>query len=215
MKKHFVTGLVVLLPLALTFWIVTFVIGLLTDPFVGIAEVLLTNLAVQRPEVIEYGSKLLALVFLLLLIIGIGAIGRYFFFKYLMKLSDAILHRIPLISTVYKTSQEFIHTVMTGSNQSFKQVVLVPFPHANAWCIGLVTRDDFEIDGRLAVFVPTTPNPTSGFLVMYKKEEMRHVDMKVEEALRYVLSCGVLLSPAQKNSQPPFRTLAQTPPVQV
>jgi uncharacterized membrane protein len=205
MRKYFATGLVILLPIALTFWIVSFIIGILTDPFLGLAEFMLTSVGIHSHEALAYGGKLLALLFLLALIVGIGAVGRYFFFKYLIIISDAILHRIPFISAVYKTSQEFIQTLFNKSNQSFKQVVLVPFPHADVWSIGLITRDDFEIDGRVAVFVPTTPNPTSGFLLMYRRDQLQLLDMKADEALRYILSCGVLLSTDQKNSVSPFK----------
>ena len=103
-----------------------------------------------------------------------------------------------MISTVYKTSQELIQTVLTTSNKSFKQVVLVPYPTAESWCVGLVTRDDFDIENRVAVFIPTTPNPTSGCLIMFKKEQVIPIQLTVEEALRYVISCGVLLTPFKR-----------------
>lgn len=203
MKKYFITGLVVLLPLALTFWIVSFIVGLLTDPFLGAARNILETIGIKQvhffflssEQLFDYLSKILVLVFLVAFISLIGWIGRYFFFTYILKLGDAILHKIPLISTVYKTSQEFIQTILTSTNKSFKQVVLVPFPHKSALSIGLVTRDDMEIDNRVAVFVPTTPNPTSGFLILFSKDEVIPIDMKVEEAMRYVISCGVLLTP--------------------
>lgn len=206
MRKYFATGVVVLLPLALTFWIVSFIISLLTTPFLGIAETLLRALGLTdasffffTPEqVLKLSSQVLVLIFLFLIIVGIGAVGRHFFFKYLIQLSDALLRKIPLISSVYKTSQELIQTVLTTSNKSFKQVVAVPFPTADSWCIGLVTRDDLDGENRIAVFVPTTPNPTSGFLVMFRKEQVVPLDMKVEEALRYVISCGVLMTPFKK-----------------
>src|ERR1700685_808203 len=118
MKKYFVTGLVVLLPLALTFWIVSFILGLLTEPFLGVAEAVLKAFDITSREALDLGSTFLALVFLFLLIITIGAIGRYFFFKYLIQLSDAILHRIPLISPVYKTSKELIQTVFKQDSTS-------------------------------------------------------------------------------------------------
>lgn len=206
MKKYFATGIVVLLPLALTFWIVSFIINVLTRPFVGIAEAILSAIGMQNvsflflsPEqVLQYSSQILVLVFLFAIIVGIGVVGRHFFFKYLMKIGDTILHNIPVISTVYKTSQELIQTILTTSNKSFKQVVLVPFPTPDSWSIGLVTRDDIEIEKRVAVFVPTTPNPTSGFLVMFTRDQIIPLDMKVEEALRYVISCGVLMTPIRK-----------------
>ncbi|MDB6081754.1 MAG: hypothetical protein JWO53_1026 [Chlamydiia bacterium] len=207
MKKYFATGVVVLLPLALTFWIVSFIIGILTTPFLGIAETILSAIGLNRvsflflspQQVLEYSSTVLVLLFLFGIILTIGAVGRHFFFKLLMKVGDKILHKIPVISTVYKTSQELITTILTTSNKSFKQVVMVPFPTADSWCIGLVTRDDAEMGDRIAVFVPTTPNPTSGFLIMFLRDQVIPIDMKVEEALRYVISCGVLLTPIRKS----------------
>jgi len=200
LKKYFVTGLVVLLPLALTYWIVSFILGLLTDPFTGIAVGALKLLGIHSQEALDIGSKLLGLILFFALIIGIGAIGRYFFFKYLLRVSDAILHRIPVVSAVYKTSQELIQTVFKQDSTSFKQVVFVPFPHPGSYAVGLVTQDE-SIDGRVAVFVSTTPNPTTGFLLMYKPEDIIPLNMKVEEALRYIISCGVLMPQIQKTDE--------------
>ncbi len=197
-KKYFITGLVVLLPLALTYWIISFILGVLTDPFTGISVAILKLFGVHSQGVLDVGGKLLGLLLFFGLIISIGAIGRYFFFKYLLKLSDAILHRIPVVSSVYKTSQELIQSVFKQDSTSFKQVVFVPFPHPGAYAVGLVTQEE-SLDGRVAVFVSTTPNPTTGFLLMYKKEDIIPLNMKVEEALRYIISCGVLMPQIQKS----------------
>lgn len=198
MKKYFVTGLVVLLPLALTYWVMSFILGVLTDPFTGIAAATLKLLGVESPEALEFGKKVLSLVFLFAIIITIGAIGRYFLFKYLLQLSDAILHRIPVVSSVYKTSQDLIQSVFKQDSTSFKQVVFVPFPHPGSYTVGLVTQEE-GLEGRMAVFIPTTPNPTSGFLLMFHKDQVIPLNMKVEDALRYVISCGVLLPEVQKS----------------
>lgn len=198
MKKYFVTGLVVLLPLALTYWIVSFILGVLSDPFTGISVTVLSMLGVHSKEVLDLASKVLALGLLFGLIISIGAIGRYFLFKYLLQISDAILHRIPVVSSVYKTSQELIQSVFKQDSTSFKQVVFVSYPHPGAMVVGFVTQEE-SLDGRIAVFVPTTPNPTTGFLLMYRKEDVIPLDMNVEEALRYIISCGVLMPQIQKS----------------
>lgn len=192
MKKYFVTGVIIILPLALTFWIVSIILGILTDPFFDLSKIVLRSLGLSSAEALDLGSKLLALILFFFFITLIGAIGRYFFFKYLMELSDGILHRIPVISTVYKTSKELIQSIFTQDSKSFKQVVFVPFPHAGSRALGLVTQEE-SLDGLIAVFIPTTPNPTSGYLLMYKKEDVVVLDMKVEEALRYIISCGVLM----------------------
>ena len=206
MKKYFATGLVVLLPLALTFYIVSFIVNLFTQPFLNLAESLLKTLGLDGvsflflspDQILRIASQILVLFCIFLVVVAIGAVGRHFFFKYLIRLGDNLLHKIPIVSSVYKTSQELIQTILTTSNRSFKQVVLVPFPTADSWAVGLVTRDDFEIDNRVSVFVPTTPNPTSGFLIMCKKEQIVPVALKVEDALRFVISCGVLTTPFRK-----------------
>ncbi len=197
MKKYFVTGLVVLLPLALTYWIISFILGVLTDPFTGISSTALKLFGIHAKEILDPASKVLALLLLFGLIISIGAIGRYFFFKYLLEISDAILHRIPIVNSVYKTSQELIQSVFKSDSTSFKQVVFVPFPHPGAFAVGFVTQEE-ALNGRVAVFVPTTPNPTTGFLLMFEKSEIIPLEMKVEEAFRYIISCGVLMPQIQK-----------------
>lgn len=196
------TGLVMLLPIALTFWIITSLIGWLTQPFVGIAEKILSAIGLTGTSILFLSaekvllclSQLLVLAFLFFFIILIGAIGRHFFFRYLIRLSDTVLHKIPIISSVYKTSQELIQTILTTDNKAFKQVVLVPFPNADCYSIGLVTREGPAAQHLIPVFVPTTPNPTSGYLIMYDRSKVVPIDMSVEEAFRYIISCGVLVN---------------------
>lgn len=199
--------MVILLPLILTYWIVTFLLTLFTEPFVGIAEQILSLLGLtgvpilflSQEQVLSFVSKMLVLLFLFALIIGIGAVGRYVVFRYMMRLGDAILHKIPVISSVYKTSQELIGTILSTDAKAFKQVVLIPFPHEASYSVGLVTRDEPIFNGRISVFIPTTPNPTSGYLIMYEKEKVIPIDMTVEEALRFVVSCGVLYEPTKRS----------------
>lgn len=201
MKKHIMTGLVMLLPLALTFWIVSFLVNWLTDPFIGMAEGLLRSIGLKgvpflfmsAEQALFWISRLLVLAFLFLFILLVGIIGRYVVFKYLMRAGDTILHRIPVISSVYKTSQELIQTVLNSDNRAFKQVVLVPFPHEECWTIGLVAREAPNAFDRVPVFVPTTPNPTSGYLVMYERSKVKPLKLSIEEAFRYIISAGALL----------------------
>ena len=113
------------------------------------------------------------------------------------------MHRIPIIRTVYKTCQEVINTIFATKTKSFKQVVLVPFPDEGSYSIGLVTQENIpnlakkSCDDLTAVFVPTTPNPTSGFLMMFEEKDLIHLDMKIEDAFKYIISCG--------ECHPPFR----------
>jgi uncharacterized membrane protein len=139
-------------------------------------------------------EKILILLFLFFFVLTIGAIGKQYAIAYLLKLGDSLLHRIPVISSVYKTSQELISTIFTSQNKAFKQVVLVPFPEKGSLIIGLVTKEEAVDPSLVPVFVPTTPNPTSGYLIMYDKKSVIPVNMTVEEAFRYIISCGTLVN---------------------
>ncbi|MBA3237978.1 MAG: DUF502 domain-containing protein [Parachlamydiaceae bacterium] len=207
MKKYLITGLVILLPLALTIILVTFIFNLLTAPFVDFAEDILNYFGLFSSGFLFFTahemklaiSKLMILVFLFFFTVTLGALARWYLIRYLLKVWDFILHRIPFVSTIYKVSQDVIKTIFASDTNSFKQVVMVPFPHADSYSLGLVTRDDLpalhDPNGPplIAVFVPTTPNPTSGFLITYEEKDLIYLDIKIEDAFKCILSCGVLL----------------------
>ncbi|MEC8306694.1 MAG: DUF502 domain-containing protein [Chlamydiota bacterium] len=215
MKRYFLTGLVILLPLAFTVAIFTFCLHFLTKPFIGMVSHFLENfqifpdgfLFLSRQQVVRYSSEMLILLLLFCFTWTLGLIARWFFFKSFLALSDRLLHRIPLINKVYKTTQEIIKTLFVTDKTSFKRVVMVPFPKQGSYVLGLVSRQaprqccDAAGSSLISVLVPTTPNPTTGFLLMYAESELVDVDMKPEEAIKYVVSCGVI-TPDQQNQQP-------------
>lgn len=206
MKKYFITGLVILLPLALTIAIVVFIFNFLTGPFLGIVRTVFDHyhlfeggfFLLNADQIQNLVAKLLILVSLFFIVIGLGFIARWFLFKTFIKFAEYIVKRIPLVSPIYKTCQDVIKTLFTSKTQSFKQVVLVRFPHPNTYSIGLITREEIPSlantshSDAIAVFVPTTPNPTSGFLVMFKPSDLIYLNMKVEDAFKYIISCGVI-----------------------
>lgn len=209
MKKYFVTGLVILLPLTLTIAIVVWLFNLLTVPFSGLIRDIFTHynllqdgfLFLKASQVQQVLSQIIILTLLFSFTVFLGSIARLFFFSYLMNTWNYLIHRIPLISSIYKTCQDVIGTIFTTTNNSFKQVVMVPFPNKETYTIGLVTRDDlppFTTDSEtrhIAVFVPTTPNPTSGFLVIFKETDLIYLDMPIENAFKYIISCGMIATP--------------------
>lgn len=200
MKKYFFTGLVILLPLAVTVALVFFIINFLTHPFIGLIEHFLEKYPwyVNYYRPIHFLLQLTLLLTLFLFTVLLGFLARIVVFKSFLSLYDYILHRIPLVKTVYKASQQVIKTIFGASSQSFKQVVMVKFPTEGAYCIGLISGGAPGICSKtlesplVSVFVPTTPNPTSGFLMMYKEEDLIYLDMKVEDAFKYIISCGVI-----------------------
>lgn len=206
MRKYFVTGLVILLPLALTSAIVLFIVRFLTNPFIGVAENILSQfgllnrgfLLLSPEQTLRYGSQFVILLMLFGVTVLFGFVTRWVFVHWFIRMGDYILHRIPFVNKVYKTTQDVISTVFESQSKAFKQVVMVPFPNKQTWCIGLVTREAPKACSNLAdthlqsVFVPTTPNPTSGYLLMFPEREIIYLDMHVEDAVKFIMSCGVI-----------------------
>jgi uncharacterized membrane protein len=202
MKKYFITGLVILLPLAVTIALVAFIVNFLTQPFIGFVTSLFKNIHIlsfiKSENAILYSSQILILVGLFLFTLALGMIARWFFFKSLISFSDKILHKIPVVNKVYKTSQEIIKTLFASDKNSFKQVVMVPFPKEGTYTLGLVSRESPKEcsnamgETLISILIPTTPNPTTGYLIMYRKSEITYLDMKPEDAIKYIVSCGVI-----------------------
>lgn len=206
MKKYFITGLVILLPLALTIVIVAFFFNFLTGPFLGIIKTLFENnnlfeqgfLFLSSSQIQNLVAKILILISLFFIVLGLGFLARWFLFKTFIKFAEYLVKRIPLVSTIYRTCQDVIKTLFTSKANSFKQVVLVRFPHPNAYSIGFITRtaipslNETSHSDAVAVFVPTAPNPTSGFMVMFKPEDLIYLNMKIEDAFKYIISCGMI-----------------------
>lgn len=205
MKKHFITGLVILLPLVVTIAVIVFLVNLLTEPFVGAVSAGLGKylnhgfLFLSSDQIVRYTAKIIILILLFLFTVGLGMITRWFLINSFIKLGDRILHRIPLVNTVYKTTQDIINTLFVSDKKSFKQVVLVPFPRPDVYVVGLIARESPGACSRavgedlVSVLVPTTPNPTTGFLMMFKRSDILHIDMRPEDAIKYIVSCGVII----------------------
>jgi uncharacterized membrane protein len=201
MKKYFITGLAVLLPLTLTLFIVVFVFNRLTDPFAGITkEILKQNHFLEKtpPQLQHLISQVIIVTLIFFSTVFVGMIGRWLIVRYILRFTEKILRRIPFIRSVYNTCKDVIKTLFISEGKSFKQVVMVPYPNATTYCIGLLTRENMVGLGShsdeelVAIFVPCTPNPTSGFLMMFRKNELIYLDMSVEEAFKYIISCGVI-----------------------
>lgn len=215
MKKYFVTGLVILLPLAVTILLVSFLFNLLTEPFVGLVQSSLEHGVGKRAggffgsqQFIRLLSQILILAVLFAVTVALGILTRWLFVHSLLRFGEYILQKIPFISSIYGMVKDVINTVFGSGKGGFKQVVLVPYPKAGTYSIGFVTQDALALvreaaaTTMVAVFVPTTPNPTSGFLVMFDPNDVIFLDMKIEDAFKYIISCGVIAAPMNRIPQP-------------
>jgi len=198
MKKYFISGLVFLLPIAITLAIVNFTVDLLTKPFQSLFAHSLMFCNVETSSLCMQISSLIILVALFLFTLLVGVLVRGYISRKIIKLGEYLIARVPLISTIYKASQDVIHTIIASPASSFKQVVIVPFPNNQSYCLGLLVKDSPKAcnslleQEMLSVFVPTTPNPTTGFILMFAKDQIKLADISVEEALKYIITCGMI-----------------------
>jgi len=204
MKKDIFAGLVILLPVVVTSWIIAILVNILTKPFMGFVTPIFQNywLNIPAPLILPL-SKALILILILVAIFLMGLIANWFFINKLIQWGDNLVHRIPLINTVYKSTKEVINSLFSPTSPSFSQVVLVPFPSTQSLSFALITKEEVAIIEKakstetISVFVPGTPNPTMGFLLMFRKEQMIFTDLKVDEAMKFIVSCGVMYSDFQ------------------
>jgi uncharacterized membrane protein len=220
MSKYFFTGLILLLPVTLTLLLVVFIINVLTNPFAEPVSVIFSHydifnkpfLFLSGPQVLKVVTKLVILLSLFVLTLLAGFVGRLLFFNAIFRFADLILHKIPMVNRIYKTAQDIVKTIFTSEKPSFSTAVLVPFPSAKSYNVGFITSDSMPEDSDavhrelVSVFVPGTPNPTMGFVLLFKKEQLIPLNMTVEEALKFIISCGVMC--------PDFKSLPQKTPYQ-
>lgn len=205
MKKHFLTGLVLLLPLVLTIVVIVLIIDLFTTPFVDIVKDFIYRFAKTHPLIksdgaIQIIARIISLILIILVIFLLGMITRWFFFRSILKSMNWIFLKIPLVKTIYKISKDIASALFGGEgSKAFKRSVLVPFASANSFCIGFETGDIPEVcqksvDTKLVpVFVPTAPHPISGYLLMIAEGDVKSVEMTNEDAVKFTVSCGMIL----------------------
>jgi uncharacterized membrane protein len=213
MKRNFLTGLAILLPIVLTVAIVMFFINLLTKPFLEfVHEFFFHTGLIDFPflssrQAIYVISKILILIFLVLTTFLIGFFTTHLFANYFFTSFDKIIHKIPVVNKIYKALQEVMHTMFSPENTTFSQVALVPFPQENTYCMGFVTKDslpegsDKEHVGLISVYIPGTPNPMMGFNFLYRRDQVIFISMKVDDALKFVISCGVMFPGFEKSEE--------------
>lgn len=188
MKKYFITGLVILLPLALTVIVVNFFLDLATIPFAKMIKQSSMNAVVL---------KLLAVAIVAAGITLVGFLCSALAFHYLFKWGDLIFHRIPLVNRVYKATQDVMHSLFNQDKPSFSQAVLVPFPKKESYAIGFLINQtlpegsNLDDNALMSIFVPGTPNPMMGFMLLVNRSDVLFLDLSVDDAIKLVVSCGV------------------------
>jgi len=201
-RAYFLTGLLVLVPLAVTYFIIKLLFLSIDDILNDFVSRLLYRFG------LEIGGRRIpgiGFITLILIITFTGLFTRNYFGKKLVDLGDRLMQRIPLINRVYGATKQISQAFFSAKREVFKKAVLFEYPRKGIYSIGFYTQDtrgsvqDALEDDVVSVFLPTTPNPTSGFLLFVKKAEMVELDLTIEEALKLVISGGAIVPDANKN----------------
>ena len=194
-RNVFITGLLITLPIALTYFILQFLFKNL-DALSPVFTKVLIDLGAPIPE--GYRIPALGLVITLLIVLAVGWFTTNFFGKRMILLGENIVEKIPFVRRIYKGSKQVVQSIAHADTRAFRKVVLIEFPRRGMLAIGFVTgeaRGEVQkntCDDVLNVFVPTMPNPTSGFLVFAPPEELTEIDMSIEDGVKYVVSGGIV-----------------------
>ncbi len=211
MRKYLIAGLLVWLPVGATI----LVIKLLVDTM---DQTLLLLPPAWRPaELLGFNIPGLGIALSVLVVFATGIVFANFLGRRLVAFWEALLARIPLVRTVYTAVKQVTETLFSSSSQSFRQVLLVEYPRRGIWSIGFQTNTGLgEVQEKtgeevVAVFVPTTPNPTSGFVLMIPRKEVVELEMSVDEGLKMIVSMGVVVPTWRKGEPPPVASQATRP----
>ena len=213
MKKYFLTGLIILMPIALTLVIILFLIDFFTTPFISIVSNILnylqTSLHFEIPSTLTLPiTRILALILLFLFILLLGALTRSFIIKKLLEYGAKLLSRIPIIKTVYKVSKDIFSALFSSDGKKlFKYSVILPFPFSPSYALGFHSGEVAEEiqkkvkEPLLSIFMPTSPHPISGFLFFVPEKDAKKIAMSTEDSVKFLVSCGMINS-QEKTHEP-------------
>ena len=194
-KRYFITGLLIWVPLAITAWVLL-LIAASAD-----RVLLLLPDSVQPGRVLGWNVPGAGIVVTLLIVFVTGLLAANFIGQRLFGWWEKLLARIPVVSSIYNSVKQVSDTVFSSSGNAFRKALLVQYPRAGSWTIAFLTGVpggdvcNHLVGDYVSVYVPTTPNPTSGFFLMMPRSDVVELDMDVDEALKYIISMGVVAPP--------------------
>jgi uncharacterized membrane protein len=191
LKKYFITGLLIWIPLAITVWVLNLIVTTMDQTLWLLPE------AIQPHAWLGVHIPGLGLLLSLLVVLLTGLLAANIIGQRLVQMWEGMLARIPVVKSIYHSVKQVSDTLFSSSGEAFRKAVLVQYPREGAWTIAFLTGvPGGDVANHLhgdyvSVYVPTTPNPTSGFFLMLPRSEVIELDMSVDEALKYVISMGV------------------------
>ena len=202
-RNAFLTGLLIFLPLGTTIFVLDFLLDMFKEPATRMAK----QLGLASEQFFFGLETLLAVVGLLVGILALTVLGflsNYVLGKFFISTTEKVLDKVPFLSTVYRSVKQIVETFGKDNRAVFREVVLVEYPRKDCWVLGFVTAEgSSETESKIKkeitnVFVPTTPNPTSGFLLLVPKEDVIPLDMSVGDGMKMLISGGAVTPPANR-----------------
>ena len=191
-RKYFITGLLILVPLAITLWVLNIIISTMDQSLLFVPE------RWQPRTFVGFDIPGLGTILTILIVFLVGLLANNLIGNYILKLWEKLLNRIPVVSSLYGSVKQVSDTLFSSSGNAFRKAVLIPYPHANSYTIAFLTGTpggdvkNHLVGDYVSVYVPTTPNPTSGFFLMMARDQVVELDMTVDAALKYIVSMGVV-----------------------
>jgi uncharacterized membrane protein len=195
LKKYFITGLLIWVPLAITAWVLSLIVRSMDQ------SLLLLPQAIHPEHLLGMYIPGLGALLTLLVVFLTGLVTTNIVGQKLVRFWEGVLARIPVVKSIYYSVKQVSDTLFSGSGVAFRKVLLVRYPHPEAWSVAFQTghpaRDvaDMLPDEHVGIFIPTTPSPVNGFFFFVKRKDVIELDMNVDEALKYIVSMGVVAPP--------------------
>ena len=203
LKKYFITGLLIWIPLAITVWVLAMIVRLMDQSLLLLPEAI-------RPETLM-GMYIpgIGAILTLLVVLASGVVTTNIIGQQLVRFWEGVLARIPVVKSIYYSVKQISDTLFSGSGEAFRKVLLVRYPHPGAWSVAFLTSTPAATiaanvdEEHVGVFIPTTPSPVNGFFFFVKKSDTIELGMSVDEALKYIISMGVVAPAASAIAPPP------------
>jgi uncharacterized membrane protein len=198
MKKYFIAGILVWAPMAVTIWVITWGLGLLDGVFGSVMQAIIAVFPHQFAADLQHFRELpgVGILIVVAVVVVTGVLAINFAGQWWLKVWDKFVNRIPVVRSIYSSVQQVSSTLFSGSGQAFSKALLIRYPHADSWVIAFQTGAPAKEvatklgEGYVNVFLPTTPNPTSGFFMIVPRAQTIELEMSVEEALKHIVSMG-------------------------
>jgi uncharacterized membrane protein len=191
-KKYLITGLLIWIPIVITLWVLKLIVDVLDQSLLFLPEH-------WRPDFwLPVHIPGLGAILTVAIVLGTGVFARNFFGAQLVELWHDVLARIPVVNSIYSSVKQISDTLFSSSGQAFRKALLVQWPHPGAWTIAFLTgTPGGDVQNHVpadcvSVYVPTTPNPTGGYFVIVARKDVIELDMSVDQALKYIISMGVV-----------------------